>query len=726
MAASQQNTTRYQYGEESASDSDHHTLSDEDDNEPLRPVHLSSFPTPKDRISFYPPSQAPDDRIDSNADPNNNNNGDGGRRRSSSSLSYCKSLSYSYSHPESDSAPQSHDPLGLENVESHRNSAGPSFLSRSQSDLYPAPSRSDSVASPELRDWLHRHQLDCIYHDLIENGYDCLAVFTECDEDDIEQIAVRMRNLSHPKKLKLRAAIKDLKHSKADSVHFRDEVPGFESLDHFEGDRLPHRPSNVDRSRSNGVTVRSTKKKKDRRKRSDSVFITEREKMAMMKMSRFIEELKEQSAAVSVKVEELEREKERNEQLILEEFSELFAVLKERREELMSTLHSVYHDKLDRFEQHRAELDRMAESVRSTQSDCSQLIQSQSVMEYEANLGAIDVIERRVVRKSNNSIQRIAPLNVCTKITVDIDTKEMNQILSLIGDVNEDHDVMDSNNTMINVDASSLNEINEIEDVDDWKEWRTDDVAFRKREPLRRRQSTPNLRRSRSDIARRSLHRPRHRGREYSKSSGLIEPRLPTVHCNDVHPGDEWTECGQNLEISPLERSRVSAIRRHRGSAFAAQSVDRGVHFWKIKVFCGDPMDGDDQFGFAVGFVPDRCTANQRNGSFLGILKTIGISANHGVWCDGKKVSGSKGIAMRNKDIINLCLDMDRGQVYVQRIEYRNSTKYQYTVHRVKEMAVHRKGIDFRGGYRLGCYLKRKGQSMEIMEYDTRPFDEWR
>lgn len=83
---------------------------------------------------------------------------------------------------------------------------------------------------------------------------------------------------------------------------------------------------------------------------------------------------------------------------------------------------------------------------------------------------------------------------------------------------------------------------------------------------------------------------------------------------------------------------------------------------------------------------------------------------------------------MRNRDIVNLCLDMDRGQVFVQRIEYRDypqSTEYQYTVHRVKEIAVN-EHIDLRRAYRLGCALRRKGQSMEIMEYTTVPFEEWR
>merc|ERR1719192_935216 len=99
-----------------------------------------------------------------------------------------------------------------------------------------------------------------------------------------------------------------------------------------------------------------------------------------MKMTRFIEELEQRSAVVTVKVKELEREKQRNEELILNEFSELFAVLQERKVELMSTLHAVYHDKLDRFEQYKHELQRMVDTVRSTEKECTQLIQSQSVM----------------------------------------------------------------------------------------------------------------------------------------------------------------------------------------------------------------------------------------------------------------------------------------------------------------------------------------------------------
>ena len=190
MAASQQNTTQFQYGEESASDYDQ-DVSDED--EPLRPVHLSSFPTPIGRspsLSNISPLQH-----DHPQDVNIRQVADepvevAGRQRrpSFSSLSYCKSLSYSYSHPESDGdrvidRDRNGDPNRDRNREQNRERepngipvavAAPSAICRSQSDLYPAPSR--SVASPELRNWLSRYALDCIYHDLIENGYDCLLV----------------------------------------------------------------------------------------------------------------------------------------------------------------------------------------------------------------------------------------------------------------------------------------------------------------------------------------------------------------------------------------------------------------------------------------------------------------------------------------------------------------------------------------------------------------------
>merc|ERR1719397_2322991 len=179
------------------------------------------------------------------------------------------------------------------------------------------------------------------------------------------------------------------------------------------------------------------------------------------------------------------------------------------------------------------------------------------------------------------------------------------------------------------------------------------------------------------------------------------------AHSAADRAGDEWIECGENLEILPAERQRVriprcsamQRVSRHRGSAFAAQSVCGGVHFWKIKVFCGD-----HDFGFAVGFVPDRGGANRRNGACLGTAGSVGISGDGGVWNDGKKVSGTKGVAMRNMDIINLALDMERGQVLVQRIEYRRSTEYQYTVHCAKKLAAKRTAIAVGGGsgYRLG------------------------
>ena len=365
------------------------------------------------------------------------------------------------------------------------------------------------------------------------------------------------------------------------------------------------------------------------------------------------------------------------------------------------------------------------------------------------------------------------------------------QILSLIGDVHEDHDLSDRLDTI------------DLDGMDDADEWKVDDrrqSAFRKREPLiaalRRSQSDIGHHRSRSDIGHRSdqQRRPQHRARnsrewkseEYSaktlshimdirdaqntqnienrqnlqmkqRRNSMVSDQMEQHFELSIKVKDEWIECGENLEIvsSPRSRSRVSipmgiAVRRQSnskryGSAFGTQIVNRGRHFWKIKVFCGDTMDrkggrdGGDFSGFGVGFIPDRprsaarkSNANPRNGWFLGVLSrngSIGISGDCGIWCDGNKVSGTKGIAMRNRDIVNLCLDMDRGQVFVQRIEYRDypqSTEYQYTVHRVKEIAVNEQAIDLRRGYRLGCALRRKGQSMEIMQYTTVPFEEWR
>merc|ERR1719242_300388 len=177
--------------------------------------------------------------------------------------------------------------------------------------------------------------------------------------------------------------------------------------------------------------------------------------------------------------------------------------------------------------------------------------------------------------------------------------------------------------------------------------------------------------------------KPKHRGRaepewksaDYSPSTvrsvSSGQRRGQTVSRKKVNPKDrnqkgngtelciqseeEWLECGENLEIVSSPRSRVCIplgidVRRqsrHYGSAFATQRVDRGVHFWKIRVFCGDAGDGGDPSGFGVGFLPNssRCnrgSANPRNGWFLGVLSrngSVGISGDCGVWCDGNKVS---------------------------------------------------------------------------------------
>lgn len=183
----------------------------------------------------------------------------------------------------------------------------------------------------------------------------------------------------------------------------------------------------------------------------------------------------------------------------------------------------------------------------------------------------------------------------------------------------------------------------------------------------------------------------------------------------------------------PSERHRiriplhsVDRCGRGRGSGFAARTVSRGVHFWKIQVFCGDVKGGlreDGASGFAVGFVADGVdieSANQRIASF------VGISGDQRVWSDGQRVSGSRGVVMRNRDILNLCLDLERGQVLVQRIEYRRTAEYEHTVHGVQRLAIERAAIDREGCYKLGCYLKRRGQGIDILEYGTLPFDEWR
>lgn len=289
----------------------------------------------------------------------------------------------------------------------------------------------------------------------------------------------------------------------------------------------------------------------------------------------------------------------------------------------------------------------------------------------------------------------------------------------------------------------------------DADEWGIEEhVAFRTREPLHR--PVPALRRSRSELPRslRPKRSLKHRGRERSKTmsmerrSALIlrdldrgqkgyapHSAVSTVSAAvDDRVGDEWMECGDVLEIMPSERQRISiplhcAMRRlsgHRGSAFAARSVCRGVHFWKIKVFCSAQSDCGDALGFAMGFVPVRGGANQRNGSFLKMAGSVGISGGHSVWSDGKKVSITKGIAMRRWDIVNLMLDLDRSRVLVQRVEYRRSTK-EYQVHCARKLAVRRKVIESGrgGGYRLGCHLEQKGQSMLIMDYHTEPFEEW-
>ena len=210
---------------------------------------------------------------------------------------------------------------------------------------------------------------------------------------------------------------------------------------------------------------------------------------------------------------------------------------------------------------------------------------------------------------------------------------------------------------------------------------------------------------------------------------------LPEIRRNksdmDLCVGDEWIECGDNLRIAPEIHSGSNKITNiakiknqnnyYRGSGFASNVVYKRTHYWKLRVNSSQVQD------FAIGFIADGHGRNKRNSSFLAHRKSVGIYSNKNVWSDNKKLRNSKGIEMRNRDIINIALDMDHGYVYVQRCKY-DINKQEYDVNEMKKLSgIKIKSDDLHNGYRLACYLKQKGQSLTIVEYsDNRSFPEWR
>ncbi len=365
MASSQDNTTKFNFGEEGINHNNDENGSDDDEyNAPLLETNLS-YPTPRDYREYTP----------SSTKPGHSRNR---QKSNSNSLTFSHSHSYSYSHLDFQSP--------ATNINTNNNN-----------NIYPTPQYSvDSLSSPsdlsKLKEWLTMHSLQHIYNKLIKAGYDSIDIFAECDDDDIKQIA-NDHNLSTPQRLKLRKAIRSLKNN-----HSNNSLSAIDPM---------YRIS---------------------KQRSDSVIITEQEKTKMMQMSAYLDNMDECIKIIQHKADLLEEEKKCKEDEICKEFSIMFNILHQRRTQLMKELHFIYQQKKAVFEQSLHAFVQIVENAKTSQKQCSKLILSQSIINYEDNIRGMNEIEKQITNIINSSLHSIGPININTKINVNLKTKDIVQV----------------------------------------------------------------------------------------------------------------------------------------------------------------------------------------------------------------------------------------------------------------------------------------------------------
>lgn len=161
---------------------------------------------------------------------------------------------------------------------------------------------------------------------------------------------------------------------------------------------------------------------------------------------------------------------------------------------------------------------------------------------------------------------------------------------------------------------------------------------------------------------------------------------------------DEWAET-------------VACSAMAMGEAFGRRLVFSGVHFWRLCV--KDPMGGYEGRGVSVGFVSERD-------------QSVWLRCDGAVRINGEPRGSVAGLAMKNGDTLRVCLDLENGALFVQRIESKGGRRVKvHKVTRVPLRGVQLNNGEAREGWRIGSVLRLRNQMVAIKAYSNEPFDEW-
>ena len=234
-------------------------------------------------------------------------------------------------------------------------------------------------------------------------------LFVEADNDDIKQITTDLC-LTTAQRLKLRKAIRSLKNRNSS----RSRSGSGSRSDVMDNDDEQRLSKYQKKSKVNG--------------RSDSIFITEKEKDCMMQLSSFEKKLNEFANIIKRKKIELDEERKIKEKQIEDECILLFTTIYERKKSLLDELDLIYQLKLDKFEQSQSKLENILEDTKKTQKECSKLLLGQTGMDVNQNIFQINAIEKKIMSITDRCLQPISPININTKIKVDIKNKDIIQV----------------------------------------------------------------------------------------------------------------------------------------------------------------------------------------------------------------------------------------------------------------------------------------------------------
>ena len=121
-------------------------------------------------------------------------------------------------------------------------------------------------------------------------------------------------------------------------------------------------------------------------------------------------------------------------------------------------------------------------------------------------------------------------------------------------------------------------------------------------------------------------------------------------------------------------------------------------------------MGGYDGRGVSVGFVSEQD-------------QSVWLRCDGAVRMNGKRRRSVLGLAMSHRDTLSVCLDLDDGALFVQRIEWKSAKRTK--VHAVKRLSLRGMQLSHGEGWRLGSILRLRDQTVAICGYSREPFDEW-